>query len=54
VLRVPIANEDRMNVIDKLKMWFTLLFSNALAKCCAPSALISFDQSTRDVSVYDE
>jgi hypothetical protein len=47
-------DDDRANTIDGLKTTLTVLVSNTLARCCAPSASIQLFQRFKLVSVYSE
>jgi hypothetical protein len=53
-LWVSIWNTNRRNHSDQLKMWLTVLFCNASARCCAPRTPILFNLRTSVVSVYSK
>ncbi len=45
-------NDNEEYVITKKRNCFTVLFSNAPAKCCAPLSPILLHARSRNVSVY--
>jgi len=53
-LSVSIWTANRRNHIDQFKIWLTVFFSNALARCCAPPSPISFCCRSSVVSAYSE